>query len=137
LRFTGFKTKESKTEKELVQRINIELLQGLMMLHAKVVATMRQRLVVAWASTLATGACPGAVLLKFATSEDCPAVLRGCKGLVGTKLGLDEDLMPVQQACKSEMWPMFKEAKAMGKCTFWCTAKLFVNGTQICSSFSV
>jgi hypothetical protein len=31
------------------------------------------------------------------------------------------------------MWPMFKEAKAVSKRTFWRAAELFVNGTQICS----
>jgi hypothetical protein len=45
-----------------------------------------------WASTLATGARPGAMLFKFATNEDRQGALRGRKGLVGTKLGLDENL---------------------------------------------
>ncbi len=36
---TGFKAKEDENEKELVQRLNIELLQGQMRLCAKVVAT--------------------------------------------------------------------------------------------------
>jgi hypothetical protein len=40
--------------------------------------------------------------------------------------------MLVQQACKSEMWPLFKEAKVVGKHAFWCKAKLFINGIQIC-----
>ncbi len=40
------------------------------------------------------------------------------KGLVGTKLGLDEDLTPTQQARKSKMWSLFKEAKATGKRAF-------------------
>jgi hypothetical protein len=40
LRLTGFEAKESKTEKELVQQLNIELLQGQMRLHAKVIAAM-------------------------------------------------------------------------------------------------
>ncbi len=42
------------------------------------------------------GARPNVVLFKFATSENYQAVLQGRKGLVGTKLGLDEDLMPTQ-----------------------------------------
>ncbi len=37
---------------------------------------------------------PDAVLFKLATMEDHQAVLRGRKGLVGTMLGLDKDLMP-------------------------------------------
>ncbi len=37
LRFTGFEAKEGETEKELMQRFNIELLQHKMRLHAKVV----------------------------------------------------------------------------------------------------
>jgi hypothetical protein len=36
----------------------------------------------------------GIVLFKSAMSEDCQLALRGHKGLLGTKLGLDEDLTP-------------------------------------------
>jgi hypothetical protein len=133
----GFEAKEGETENELVQWLNIELLQGHMKLHTKVVTAMWQRPIVVWASTSAASARLGAVLLKFAISEDHHAVLRRHKGLVGTKLGLDEDLTPVQQACKSEMWPLFKEAKATSKRAFWHTAKLFVNGTQICPPSSI
>jgi hypothetical protein len=57
------------------------------------------------------GVCLGAMLLKFVTNEDCQAVLRGRKGL-------DKDLTPVQQARKSKLWPLFKEAKVISKCTF-------------------
>ncbi len=46
------------------------------------------------AFALAVSARFGTVLLKFATSENRQVALRGCKGLVGTKLGLDKDLMP-------------------------------------------
>jgi hypothetical protein len=77
------------------------------------------------------------VLLKFATSENRQAVLRGRKGLIGTKLGLDENLMPMQQACKSELWPLFKEAKAVSKHTFWRAAELFINDIQICPPSSI
>jgi hypothetical protein len=66
------------------------------------------------------------------TSENRQVVLQGCKGLARTKLGFNEDLMPVQQACKSKMWPLFKEAKTKGKCTFWHAAKFFINSIQIC-----
>jgi len=45
-------------------------------------------------------------------------MLQGHKGLTGTKLGLDEDFTPVQQARKSEMRPLFKEAKAANKRAF-------------------
>jgi len=38
LHFTGFEAKEGETENELVQRLNIELLQGQMRLCVKVVA---------------------------------------------------------------------------------------------------
>ncbi len=44
-------------------------------------------------------------------------------------MGPDEDLMPTQQAHKSEMWPLFKEVKIVGKCAIWCTAELFVDDT--------
>jgi hypothetical protein len=67
-----------------------------MRLCAKVITAMRQRPVTMRASTSMARARPGAVLLKFATSEDCQAAFRGCKGLAGTKLGLDEDFTPAQ-----------------------------------------
>jgi hypothetical protein len=38
LRLTSFEAKEGETEKELVQRFNIELLQGQMRLRTKVIA---------------------------------------------------------------------------------------------------
>jgi len=74
----------------------------------------------------------GVVLLKFITSENRQAALRGCKGLAGTELGLDEDFTPTHQARKSELWPLFKEAKAAGKRAFWCITKFFVNDIHIC-----
>jgi hypothetical protein len=75
MRLTGFKAKEGETEKELVQRLNTELLQGQMRLCAKVVAAMRQQPATGRASVPAIGVCPGGVLLKFATSENCQAAL--------------------------------------------------------------
>jgi hypothetical protein len=41
LRLTGFEAKEGKIEKELVQRLNTEVLQGQMRLRAKVIAATR------------------------------------------------------------------------------------------------
>jgi hypothetical protein len=70
-------------------------------------------------------------------SEDCQVVLQGRKGLAGTKLGLDEDLTPTQQARKSELWPLFKEAKATIKRAFWRAAELFSNDIHICPPSSV
>jgi hypothetical protein len=61
---------------------------------------------------------PNAVLFNFATNEGHQAALRGRKGLVGTKLGLDEVLTLAQQARKSKLWPLFKEAKVIGKHAF-------------------
>jgi hypothetical protein len=40
--------------------------------------------------------------------------------------------MPAQQACKSKMWPLFKEANMAGERTFWRAAKFFINTIQIC-----
>jgi hypothetical protein len=37
----GFEAKEGETEKELVQRLNTEVLQGQMRLHVKVIAATR------------------------------------------------------------------------------------------------
>ncbi|CAK9876989.1 unnamed protein product [Sphagnum jensenii] len=96
LRFIGFEAKEGEIENELVQRLNTELLEGQMRLRVKVIAAKWQQFVTSRASTSTASACPGVVILKFATSEDRQAALRGHKGLVGTKLGLDEDLTPTQ-----------------------------------------
>jgi hypothetical protein len=81
------------------------------------------------ASALTAGVRPNAVLLKFATNEDHQVALWGRKGLIGTKLGLDEDLMPAQQARKLELWSLFKEAKAASKHAFWHTTELFIDNT--------
>jgi len=88
---------------------------------------------IARASALTTVVRPDVVLFKFVMSEDRQVVLRGRKGMARTKLGLDENLTPTQQACKSKLWPLFKEAKATGKRTFWCIAELFIDNIQICS----
>jgi len=75
LHFTGFEAKEGKTENELVQQLNTELLQGQMRLRVKVVAATRQQPGTSRASTLTTSTHLGAVLLKFIMSEDCQAAL--------------------------------------------------------------
>ncbi|CAM6069056.1 unnamed protein product [Sphagnum tenellum] len=108
-----------------------------MRLRAKVIVATQQRPAIVWASTSTAGARLGAVLFKFAISEDYQAALRGHKGLVGTKLGLDKDLAPVQQVCKAKLWSLFKEAKAANKRAFWRTAELFINNIRICMPSSV
>jgi len=133
LRLIGFEAKEDEIKNELVQWFNTELLQGQMRLCVEVVVTKRQRPVTSRAAT----STASVVLLKFVTSEDRQVTLRGRKGLARTKLGLDEDLTPTQHARKSKLWPLFKEAKAAGKRTFWCVTELFVGGTQICSPSSI
>jgi hypothetical protein len=65
-RLMSFKAKEGEIEKEPVQWLNIELLQGQMRLCAKVVATMWQQVAIVWAYALAVGTRPNTVLLKFA-----------------------------------------------------------------------
>jgi hypothetical protein len=73
------------------------------------------------------------MLFKFAMNEDHQAVLQKRKGLARIKLGLDEDLTPpTQQARKFELCPLFKEAKAAGKRTFWHAVELFIDNIQIC-----
>jgi len=108
-----------------------------MRLRVKVVVAKQQWPTISRASTSTTSARPGAMLLKFATNKDRQATLRGHKGLTGTKLGLDENLTPTQQVCKSKLWPLFKEAKAAGKRAFLCAVELFVNDTQICLPSSI
>jgi hypothetical protein len=91
----------------------------------------------AWAFVLVASAHFGAMLFNFVTNKDLSVVLRGHKGLVGTKLGLDEDLTPIQQVHKSKLWLLFKEAKVGSKRAFWHTTELFVDDTQICPSSSI
>jgi hypothetical protein len=67
---TGFEAKEGETENELVQRLNIELLQGHMKLHAKVITAMWQRPATARASTPIAGVHLSVVLFKFVTNEN-------------------------------------------------------------------
>jgi hypothetical protein len=114
----GFEAKEGETEKELVEWLNTELLQGQMRLRAKVIVATRQRPTTTWASTSTIGTRFGVVLFKYAMSKDRQVALRGHNGLTGTKLGLDEDLTPMQQVRKLELWSLFKEAKATSKCAF-------------------
>jgi hypothetical protein len=95
MRLTGFEAKEGETEKELVQWLNTEPLQGQMKLRAKVIAATRQWRAIAQASTSATSMCPSVVLLKFTMSQDHQVALQGRRGLAGTKLGLDENLTPI------------------------------------------
>jgi len=108
-----------------------------MSLRVKVIVTTQQRPAISRASTSTTIVCPDTVLLKFITNKDRQATLRRRKGLARMKLGLDEDFMPTQQACKSELWPLFKEAKAVNKRAFWRTVELFFIGTQICPPSSI
>jgi hypothetical protein len=72
---TGFEAKEGETKKELVQRLNIELLQGQMRLCAKVIVATRQRPMITRASTSTIRARLNMVLFKFATNEDRQAAL--------------------------------------------------------------
>jgi hypothetical protein len=37
--------------------------------------------------------------------------------------------MTAQQARKSNLWPLFKEAKVASKRAFWRGVELFINGT--------
>jgi hypothetical protein len=68
---TGFEVKEGEIEKKLVQRFNIELLQGQMRLRAKFVATTWQWPVTTRASTLVMSVRLGVVFFRFATNKDC------------------------------------------------------------------
>jgi len=61
---------------------------------------------------------PDALLLKFAMSKNHQVVLQGHKGLARTKLGLDEDLMPTQQARKLNLWPLFKRPRQQASAPF-------------------
>jgi hypothetical protein len=67
LRIMGFEAKEGEI-KELVKRLNTELLQSQMRLHTRIIAATQQRPLIVWASTQVIGARCGVVLLKFITS---------------------------------------------------------------------
>jgi len=75
LHLIGFEVKEGELKKELVQRLNIELLEGQMKLHAKVVIATQQHPIVVRTSALTMGTCLDVVLLKFMISEDHQAAL--------------------------------------------------------------
>ncbi len=55
------------------------------------------------------------VIITLASVHNKFTVLRACKGLHGTQLGLDEDLTLAQQAQKRVAWATFKEAKEVGE----------------------
>jgi hypothetical protein len=59
------------------------------------------------------------------------------QGLSGDQIGPGRSLTPTQQAHKSKLWPLFKEAKVAHKRAFWRTAELFINGTHICPPSSI
>jgi hypothetical protein len=115
LHLMSFETKEGETKKELMQRLNIELLQGQMRLRTKVVDATWQLHVIVWAFALAVGACPNVVLLKFTMNKDHQVTLRRCKGLARTKLGLDENLTLASQSCgRYSRRPRWQESVPFG-----------------------
>jgi len=68
-----------------------------------------------------------AIIITLASVHDKLMVLRACKGLQGTQLGLDKDLTPAQQAQKRTAWATFKEAKEAGEWVYWRGADLYIN----------
>ena len=71
------------------------------------------------------GAAPGIVLLQFSSKEDKWAVFKARSKLADTKVGLDDDLTPLQQERKRAAWPVFEAFKAKGVKTQWRAEKLF------------
>jgi hypothetical protein len=69
----------------------------------------------------------GFLCILTSSVHDKLTVLRARKGLQGTKLWLNEDLTPAQQAQKRTAWATFKEAKEAGKWVYWCGADLYIN----------
>ncbi len=68
-----------------------------------------------------------AIIITLASVHDKLTVLRARKGLQGTRIGLDEDLTPAQQAQKRTAWATFKEAKEVGERVYWPGADLYIN----------
>ena len=69
---------------------------------------------------------PGLVIVEFASVVDERKVFKARGKLAGCKVGLDDDLTPLQQKQKSAARAKFKEAGAQGLKTRWDAEKLYI-----------
>ena len=71
-------------------------------------------------------AIPGLVIVEFGSVADKKKVFRARGKLAGCKVGLDDDLTPLQQKQKAAAWDKFKEARAGNLKTRWEAEKLYI-----------
>jgi hypothetical protein len=113
IRVTGLTMSKGETSKKLMELVQTELLNMLKVANRVQVQKVHRQMPSGQLDK-AIDKAP-AVIIMLASVHDKPMVLRVHKGLQGTKLGLDEDLIPAQQAQKRAAWATFKEAKEAGE----------------------
>jgi hypothetical protein len=96
IRVTGLTMSKGETPKQLMELVQTELLDRLKVVD-RVQVQKVQRQMPSGRLDKATDKIP-TVIIMLASVHDKLTVLRPCKGLQGSQLGLDEDLTPVQQA---------------------------------------
>ncbi len=113
IRVTGLTMSKGETSKQLMELVQMELLNRLKVADRVQVLKVHRQMP-SGRLDKATDKAP-TVIITLASIQDKFTVLRACKGLQGTQLGLDEDLTPTQQAQKQAAWATFKEAKEAGE----------------------
>jgi len=113
IRVTELTMSKGKTSKQLMELVQTELLDRLKVVDCVQVQKVHRQMPLGRLDK-AIDKAP-AIIITLASIHDKLTVLRACKGLEGTQLGLDEDLTPAQQAKKRVAWATFKEAKEAGE----------------------
>ena len=72
------------------------------------------------------GAVQGLVVVRFRSKADKLTVFKARGKLRGKPVGMDDDLMHLQQQRKNAACPAFKDAKSRGVKTQWRAEKLFI-----------
>jgi hypothetical protein len=116
---------KGETSKQLMELVQTELLDRLKVAD-RVQVQKVQRQMPSGRLNKAIDKAP-AVIIMLASVHDKLTVLRACKGLQGSQLGLDEDLTLAQQTQKRTAWATFKEAKEAGEWVYWRGADLYIN----------
>jgi predicted secreted hydrolase len=129
-RIIRFDETEGETARQLLDKVNSQVLQGQMKLAIKAVAIMRQP-ISRRAETKPGNVCTQAVLVTFATAEDRKVVFQNHVVLKGTHWGLEEDLTKQQQEQKRASWHLFEKAKAEKKKAYWRGTDLYINDTKV------
>jgi hypothetical protein len=125
IQVTRLTMSKGETSKQLMELVQTKLLDRLKVVDRVQVQKVHRQMP-SGRLDKATDKAP-AVIITLASVHDKLTVLRACKGLQGTQLGLDEDLTPAQQAQKQTAWATFKGAKEAGKRVYWRGANLYIN----------